>query len=107
MAASGVMWATLTPPQIGAPGMLASGFFAWFFVKQLGYGNPLAIQRYIFNRRLRAQRLDRMTAEQFMSAEIDPILDKISREGMHSLSRSERRILALGREKIANRGTGS
>ena len=106
MAASGVMWFTLTPPQIGAPGMVAAGVFAWFYVKQLGFGNPLAIQRYIFNRRQRAARLDRMNADQFMSAEIDPILDKISREGMSSLSRSERKILALGREKIASRNSG-
>lgn len=103
MAMSGVMWVTLTPPQIGAPGMVAAGLFAWFYVKQLGFGNPLAIQRYIFNRRQRAARLDRMSADQFMSAEIDPILDKISREGMHSLSRAEKKILALGREKIATR----
>ena len=105
MMMSGVMWSTLTPPQIGAPGMVAAGVFAWFYVKQLGFGNPLAIQRYIFNRRQRAARLDRMNADQFMSAEIDPILDKISREGMHSLSRAERKILAQGREKIAGRTT--
>jgi membrane associated rhomboid family serine protease len=103
MIMSGVMWSTLTPPQIGAPGMVAAGVFAWIYVKQLGFGNPLAIQRYIFNRRQRAARLDRMNADQFMSAEIDPILEKISREGMQSLSRSERKILALGREKIAGR----
>jgi hypothetical protein len=63
----------------------------------------LAIQRYIFERRQRAARLDRMTAEQFISAEIDPILDKVSRNGMHSLTRAERRILEKGREKIAAR----
>jgi hypothetical protein len=44
-----------------------------------------------------------MTAEQFISTEIDPILEKISRDGMSSLSRAERKILALGREKIAGR----
>ena len=103
MALSVVMWSTRIPPQIGAPGMVAAGFFAWLYVKQLGFGNPLAIQRYIFNRRQRATRLERMNADQFIRAEIDPILEKISREGMHSLSRAERKILALGREKIAGR----
>lgn len=106
MTLSGVMWATRHPSHIGAPGMAAAGVFAWFYMKQLGFGNPLAIQRYIFNRRQRAARLERMNAEQFMSAEIDPILDKISREGMHSLTRAERRILALGREKIGGRVAG-
>jgi membrane associated rhomboid family serine protease len=103
MALSGVMWATKNPAQIGAPGMAAAGVFAWLYVKQLGFGNPLAIQRYLFTRRQRAARLQRMNAEQFIRAEIDPILDKISREGMHSLTRAERRILALGRDKIASR----
>ena len=103
MAMSGVMWFTHTPPEIGAAGMVAAGTFSWLYVKQLGFGNPLAIQRYIFNRRQRAARLDRMNADQFISMEIDPILEKISREGMQSLSRSERKILAQGREKIAGR----
>ena len=49
LAMCGVLWATLTIPQVGAPGMLAAGLFAWFYVKQLGFGNPLAIQRSIFN----------------------------------------------------------
>ncbi|MEA3211670.1 MAG: hypothetical protein QOE70_4727 [Chthoniobacter sp.] len=100
-ALSGVLWWTRTLPQIGPAGMAAASAFAWIYVKQLGFGNPLALQRYIFNRRERAARLERMSAEQFISAEVDPILDKISREGMHSLSRSERRILARGRDKIA------
>ncbi|HEV7867861.1 MAG TPA: rhomboid family intramembrane serine protease [Chthoniobacteraceae bacterium] len=100
---SGLLWATFTVPMVGPAGMLAASVLAWFYVKQLGFGNPLAIQRYIFNRRQRAARLDRMTPEQFISAEIDPILDKISRDGMHSLSRAERKILERGREKIATR----
>ena len=35
----------------------------------------------------------RMSAEEFVSAEMDPILEKISREGIGSLTREERRIL--------------
>ena len=44
-----------------------------------------------------------MNADQFIRAEIDPILEKISREGMHSLSRAERKILEQGRGKIATK----
>jgi membrane associated rhomboid family serine protease len=38
----------------------------------------------------------------FMEEEVDPILDRISREGIHTLTRKERRILkkARGRRKI-------
>jgi hypothetical protein len=31
---------------------------------------------------------------------VDPLLEKISREGMQSLTRSERRTLAMAREKL-------
>ena len=100
---SAVFWVTLTAPQIGPAGMIVAGFFAWAYVKQLGFGNPLAIQRYIFARRQRAARLERMSPDQFISVEIDPILEKISTHGMHSLSRTERKILEQGRGKIAAR----
>ena len=98
---SAVFWVTLTMRVIGPAGMLAAGLFAWVYVKQLGFGNPLAIQRYIFARRQRAARLERMSPDQFISVEIDPILEKISTHGMHSLSRAERKILEQGRGKIA------
>ena len=98
-----ILWATLTLPQIGPAGMIAASIAAWLYVKQLGFGNPLALQRFIFNRRQRAARLARMSAEQFIRSEIDPILDKISREGMHSLNRAERKLLAQGREKITTK----
>lgn len=102
---AGVLWVSLTAPTIGPAAMLAGLIVGWFYVRQLGFGNPLAIQRYIFEKRQRAARFERMSAEQFISSEIDPILDKVSREGMHSLTRAERRILSKGREKIASRTT--
>jgi hypothetical protein len=44
-----------------------------------------------------------MTAEEFIAQEIDPLLEKISRDGMGSLTRAERKLLAKGREKIAGK----
>jgi membrane associated rhomboid family serine protease len=91
---------------VGPVAILAGFIGGWAYVKHLGFGNPLWIQRFIYNRRQREARMARMPAEQFISEEIDPILDKISREGMHSLSRAEKRILERGREKIAGAGRG-
>ena len=99
----GMLWITLTALQIGPVAILAAFIPGWLYVKQLGFGNPLLFQRFIFDRRQREARMERMSVEQFVSAEIDPILDKIAREGMHSLSRAERKILEKGREKIAAR----
>jgi hypothetical protein len=49
------------------------------------------------------ERYRTMTSEQFISEEVDPVLDKISREGLQSLTWSERRTLARAQEKIAEK----
>jgi membrane associated rhomboid family serine protease len=103
LAVSAVCWSTGTAPEIGPAGMIAGAIFGWGYVKQLGYGNPLAIQRYIFDRRQRAARLARMSPEQFVTAEIDPILEKIAEHGVKSLTRAERKILEQGRGKLTEK----
>jgi membrane associated rhomboid family serine protease len=79
---------------------LGGCLFGWFYVKQLGYGNPLRIQRYFLEKKQQEERRKLMTPEQFITEEIDPILEKIGREGIRSLTRNERRILRMGSEKI-------
>lgn len=100
-----ILWFAETLPEISPVAMLAAGGIGWLSARQLGFGNPLFFQRYVFEKRQRAARLERMTPEQFISAEIDPILEKISREGMQSLTRAERKILDQGREKISAKPT--
>ncbi|MFN0069061.1 MAG: DUF6576 domain-containing protein, partial [Limisphaerales bacterium] len=39
----------------------------------------------------------------FMQREVDPILDKISAHGLHSLTERERRILEKARERMNRR----
>lgn len=99
----GVLWWSGTLLTIGPVAMLAAGMLAWLYVKQLGFGNPLAIQRYLFEKRERAARLERMSPEQFITTQIDPILEKIAREGMSKLTRAERKILAQGSEKVGRK----
>ncbi|HVF71268.1 MAG TPA: rhomboid family intramembrane serine protease [Chthoniobacterales bacterium] len=72
----------------------------WFYAHLLGFGRPSILQRALRQRRVEADRYRAMSPEQFIAEQIDPLLDKISREGMASLTRSERRILAKAREKI-------
>ena len=45
----------------------------------------------------------RMSARQYISVRIDPILDKISRHGLGSLTDEERRTLENARQKIVRR----
>ncbi|MEO7319896.1 MAG: rhomboid family intramembrane serine protease [Chthoniobacteraceae bacterium] len=100
-----ILWCAGTSPEISSVAMLAGCAVGWLSARHLGFGNPLFFQRYLFEKRQRAARLERMTPDQFISAEIDPILEKISREGMQSLTRAERKILDQGREKIAAKST--
>ena len=87
---SAVCWLTFTVPVIGPLGMIVASFYAWVYAQQLGFGNQLSIQRSIFEKRQRVARLERMSPEQFLTTEIDPILEKISAHGMRSLTRAER-----------------
>jgi membrane associated rhomboid family serine protease len=98
---------TLVPgaASVGPWAMLAASLVGWIYVRQLGFGQPLWVQRWLFERRQREARLARMPAGQFMDEEVDPILEKISRDGVGSLTRAERRILDRGREKLAAAGS--
>jgi hypothetical protein len=46
------------------------------------------------------ERLAEEPTEQFMKNEVDPILDKITEHGIHSLTERERKILEAARKKI-------
>ncbi len=78
-------------------GGAAAGFC---YAHLLGFGRPSPLQRALHRRRQKNERLRQMDAEQFISAEVDPLLDKIARQGLGSLTRSERRILLQAREKL-------
>jgi len=100
---AGVAAATGTLGEVGPAGILAGSFIGWVWARKLGFGNPFWFQRRVFERQQRELRMARMSTEDFIRMEIDPILEKISREGMRSLSRAERRILDRGREKLTTR----
>jgi membrane associated rhomboid family serine protease len=76
----------------------------WFYTHLLGFGRPSILQRALSQRRAQSERYRSMTPEEFITQEIDPLLDKISREGMASLTRAERRTLAKAREKMTGKG---
>lgn len=87
---------------IGHVAHLVGALTGWVYTRRLGYGVDLfAILRERKEDRERMEQIN--SGGDFISEEIDPILDKISREGIHSLTRAERRILEQGRDKIANR----
>lgn len=72
----------------------------WLYAHLLGFGRPSFVQRALRSRRLEGQRRRQMSLDEFIAEEIDPVLEKISRSGLGSLSRRERRALAEAREKM-------
>jgi membrane associated rhomboid family serine protease len=92
-------------PNVAHLAHLGGCFVGWFYARQLGFGNPFWFQRRMMERRQREERLARMSPDQYMVEEIDPLLDKIHRDGIRSLTRRERRILERGRDKISQKDT--
>jgi membrane associated rhomboid family serine protease len=72
----------------------------WLYAHLLGFGRPSRIQLGLQRRRATNERREQMTAAEFIEEEVDPLLEKISRNGMSSLTRAERRLLAQAREKF-------
>ncbi len=103
IALAAVCLATNTLTVVGPAGVIVGSLVGWIWAKQLGYGNPLWIQRVIFDRRQRESRRARMSPDDFLALEVDPILEKISQSGMQSLTRTERKMLELGRDKLASK----
>jgi membrane associated rhomboid family serine protease len=86
-----------------------------FFVRGPGWLAALNLRRYSSRpaereapsakrawRRSR-KRDDDLPATEFISREVDPILEKISAHGIHSLTEQERQILEAARNKMAKR----
>jgi membrane associated rhomboid family serine protease len=77
----------------------------WLYAHLLGFGRPSFLQRFLRQHRTEAERYEQMSIEQLMAEEIDPLLEKISRKGLVSLTRNERRSLFRARDKILRRGS--
>ena len=85
---------------VGHSAFLGGALAGWFYAHLLGFGRTSLLQRMLRHRRVQAARLRSMSADQFVAEEVDPLLEKISRCGLASLSRGERRLLEQAREKM-------
>lgn len=86
---------------VGHSAWLGGGSAGWLYAHLLGFGPPSFVQRVLQQRRARIERRRQMSPEQFITEEVDPLLEKISRNGVASLSRRERRTLEQARAKMS------
>jgi membrane associated rhomboid family serine protease len=87
---------------------LGGAALGYLYIKQLGYGATprwmLWFQGIGEKFRPRQRPVPRpQTREEFISQEVDPILDKIAREGIQSLTRRERKILESAKDLMQNK----
>jgi hypothetical protein len=73
----------------------------WPYSNLLGFGCTSWLERFLVRRREAAARVQGMTREEFIEPQLDPILERISRDGLKSLTRAERRILAQARKNVS------
>jgi len=85
---------------VGHSDYLGGCIAGWLYAHLLGFGRPSVLQRVLRQRRVAAERYRQLTPDQIIAEEIDPLLEKISRCGMRSLTRTERRILARAHQRI-------
>jgi membrane associated rhomboid family serine protease len=79
----------------------------WFYAHLLGFGRPSFLQRFLQQQREETRRYNRMSIEQLISDEIDPLLEKIARCGLANLTRREHRNLLRARAKILEKTQSS
>ena len=93
---------------------LGGAALGYLYIKQLGYGQTprwmlwwQSLGEKLKPRRpapVRKRERD-LTPEEFMRDKVDPILDKIARDGMQSLTREERQVLESAKEHLRKRTT--
>jgi membrane associated rhomboid family serine protease len=84
---------------------LGGALLGYIYIKGLGYGvtprwlgGLQTVEEKLRTRSEAAPPKKNLTREEFIRQEVDPILDKISREGMQSLTKHERQILESAKD---------
>lgn len=93
-------WASGFFPEAGPGPMLGGLITGWAFARFLGFGGPLFPQQTFNRSESKGRQIEEMDWEEFLRTELNPVLDKISTEGIHSLTRAEWKILQQSRRKL-------
>ena len=94
------LWVSGSVPEIGPVAMATATAVGWGATRCIGFGDTS------FYERRRKSHLEEQMHEEglnwndFVARELDPILEKIARKGLKSLTRAERRILRAGQKRL-------
>jgi membrane associated rhomboid family serine protease len=79
---------------------LSGAAVGWIYVRVLGFGSALPGEMALRQRLAERARARRLPLRIYLATYVDPVLEKIHRDGIRSLSRSERQILRQARQKV-------
>jgi membrane associated rhomboid family serine protease len=79
---------------------LSGAAVGWVYVRILGFGSPLPGEMALRQQLAERARARRLPLRLYLAAYVDPVLEKIHRDGIRSLSRAEKQILRQARQKV-------
>jgi membrane associated rhomboid family serine protease len=79
---------------------LTGAAVGWVYVRILGFGSPLPGEMALRQQLAERARARRLPLRLYLAAYVDPVLEKIHRDGIRSLSRAEKQILRQARQKV-------
>jgi membrane associated rhomboid family serine protease len=79
---------------------LSGAAVGWLYVRILGFGSPLPGEMAMRRRMAERARVRHLPLRLYLSIYVDPILEKIHRDGIRSLTRAEKQLLRQARQKV-------
>jgi membrane associated rhomboid family serine protease len=79
---------------------LSGSLVGWVYVRILGFGSPLPGEMALRRRLAERARVRQLPLRLYLSTYVDPILEKIHRHGIRSLTRAEKQLLRQARQKV-------
>ena len=109
LAVMGIIFHDYVMPGVAHAAHLGGMAIGWFYVRKIlknpalldAAEEPSFIPPKLAKKKVLIQ--EEKSADEFLESEVDPILDKISAHGIHSLTARERAILEAARKKMAQR----
>lgn len=89
-------------PEIGPEAMVCACLWGSSLTRWMGFGRLPMYEQHWRSRSSALERRNQLTWADFVRIELDPILEKIARSGLQSLTRAEKRVLDEARKRHPN-----
>ena len=94
------LWASGLFPEVGPAAMATATVVGWWATRAMGFGDILFYEQRVKPHCPEATPLREMSWNDFVASQLDPVLEKIARRGIKSLTRAERGILRAGQKRL-------